>query len=120
MEKSNIDIDKQTIVIDNGSHSIKAGFAGYEVPCAVFPTMVGYPKQSCNAIQGTNLKSLYIGDEAMEKRGVLNFSCPIQDGIVENWEDMEKIWHHTFYDQLRIAPEDAEGVLLTAVPVKSE
>ena len=26
-------------------------------------------------------------------------------GIVTNWEDMEKIWHHTFFNELRVAPE---------------
>ena len=29
---------------------------------------------------------------------------------------MEKIWHHTFYNELRCAPEEALGVLLTEVP----
>ena len=28
------------------------------------------------------------------------FCCryPIEHGIVTNWDDMEKIWHHTFYN----------------------
>jgi len=34
------------IVIDNGSHTIKAGFAGEDEPQIVFPTIVGYPKHS--------------------------------------------------------------------------
>lgn len=29
---------------------------------------------------------------------------------------MEKIWHHTFYNKLCIAPEDADCVLLTEAP----
>ena len=33
-------------------------------------------------------------------------------GIVTNWNDMEKILHHTFYNELRVAPEE-NPVLLT-------
>merc|ERR1711939_1170110 len=29
---------------------------------------------------------------------------PIEHGVVTNWDDMEKIWHHTFYNELRVAP----------------
>ena len=30
--------EKKTVVIDNGSDMIKAGFAGEKDPCAIFPT----------------------------------------------------------------------------------
>ena len=52
------------LVIDNGSGMCKAGFAGEEAPRAVYPSIVGRPKHS-SAMQGTQQKSEYIGDEAM-------------------------------------------------------
>jgi actin-related protein len=105
----------QTLIIDNGSGMVKAGFAGEEAPRAVFPSIVGRPKGS-SAMQGVMQKSEYIGDEAMAKKSVLNLSYPIAAGIVESWEDMEKVWHHTFYNELRVDPAEAVGVLLTEAP----
>lgn len=48
--------------------------------------------------------------------GVLELEHPISTGIVENWDDMEKVWHHAFYNELRIEPEECEGVLMTEAP----
>merc|ERR1719427_991477 len=46
---------------------------------------------------GMAQKDAYIGDEAQSKRGVLKLSYPIEHGIITSWDDMEKIWHDTFY-----------------------
>lgn len=103
------------IVIDNGSGMCKAGFASEDAPRAVFPCIVGRPKHP-DVMVGMQQHDSYVGDAALVRRGVLSIRYPIEHGIVTNWDDMEKIWHHTFYNELRIDP-DQHPVMLTEAPL---
>ena len=59
-------------------------------------------KCSQGVMVGKNQKDSYVGEKAQSKRGILTLKYPIEHGIVTNWDDMEKIWHHTFLSLIHI------------------
>merc|ERR1719192_1125972 len=61
-------------------------------------------------------KSMYIGDEAQAKRGILSLRYPIAHGIISNYDEMEAIWQHTFFNEMRVDPAGYK-VLLTEAPM---
>eukprot|EP01084_Bolivina_argentea_P048108 88653_1 len=107
--------DMQAIVIDNGSATIKAGFSGDDKPISIFPSTVGRVND-IDTISSTTTQNIFVGIEAEQQKDTLNIKYPIQHGIVTSWDDMEKIWHHTFYNELKVAPEE-HGVLATESPL---
>ena len=107
--------ERPHIIIDNGSGYLKAGFAGEDGPRAKFPAIVGRPKVP-GIMVGSEQKDYFVGSQANEKRGILILEYPIEHGMVENWDNMEKIWDHTFANELRVAPEE-HNVMLTEAPM---
>ena len=57
-----------------------------------------------------------MGEEAKTKKDVLFLESPIESGIVKNWDDMEKVWHHTLFSELRVSPEE-HPVMLTETSI---
>ena len=104
------------VVIDNGTGFMKGGFSGENAPRAVFPTLIGTPKEN-KLLTDKNIPRI-IGQEALEKIGMANVRAPIEKGIIKDWEDMEIIWHHMLYDELRIAPDD-HNIILTDIPLNA-
>ena len=98
-----------SIIIDNGSGIVKGGLSGDEAPRSIFPNVVGKPKNAAIVV-GADNKECYLGSEALNKKGVLKLSYPIEHGIIQDWQDMEKVWHHCFYSELLV--DTAEQPLL--------
>ncbi|KAH3758935.1 actin 7 [Pelomyxa schiedti] len=105
-----------TLVVDLGSGTTKAGFGGDDAPRAVFPSVIGRPRGPTLVGMGPGL---FAGDSALSKRGILNLNYPIRRGIVTNWEEVEKLLHYTFYDELRVEPSDFT-VLISRTPFNPE
>lgn len=109
------EVDISAAVIDNGSGLCKAGLAGEDAPKSCFPTVVGKPKMQ-GLLVGTDQRDAYVGDEAIHKRGVLNLYYPIKHGIIDNWDDIEKVWHHCYFSELLVPPEE-HPCLMTESPL---
>ena len=71
----------------------------------MFPTTIGTPKYNKSMIDvGHFTRDYYIGEEAMQLKGLMKLHFPIEHGRVDDWPTMEKIWHYTFYSDLRVDP----------------
>ena len=67
------------------------GFAGEDAPRV--PSVVGYYCRSTfmNTIQEDFMEPQFVGCEAQRKHGILTLKYPIEHGIVNNWDNMEKV-----------------------------
>jgi len=72
------------IVIDAGSGTIKAGYAGHDTPKAIFETVIGKPDKS--STNSNDSKDSYIGKDIQklrEKQSKVPEKRPIKDGIID-------------------------------------
>lgn len=97
------DIDP-AIVIDLGSHSIKAGFSGEDTPRVTIPTIIGKPRDPALMI-GMVQKEYYTGWDAWNKKHLLTISNPIYEGVVTNFEELQKILEDLANYELKISYE---------------
>jgi len=88
-----------------------AGFAGDDAPRSLFPNLMGSVRVRQSMI-GIRSRMDFVGDEAQAKRGMCEINYPIENGYIQDYTDLECILHHTWYNELRIAPEE-HPMLLT-------
>ncbi|ORX36794.1 actin family [Kockovaella imperatae] len=108
-------LTNQPVVIDNGSGTIKAGFAGQEQPSCYIPSFVGRPKH-LRVMAGAIEDNLFIGKKAQDLRGLLKIMYPMEHGVVTDWDDMERIWGWVYAEGLKALSEE-HPVLLTEAPL---
>ncbi|KAJ3352811.1 Actin-2 [Entophlyctis luteolus] len=80
-----------------------------------FISSVGRPKHTrimAGAVEGDT----FIGSRAHELRGLLRVKYPMEHGIVTDWTDMERVWHHVYSEELKTLSEE-HPVLLTEAPL---
>ncbi|GAA5965870.1 hypothetical protein JCM8115_000728, partial [Rhodotorula mucilaginosa] len=97
------------VVLDIGSHAVKAGYAGEDAPKAVFPSAyaaVPNPDAPASAsyIHG-NSAHLY-----RPRASIHNF---VQDGIVADWDAASRAIEHAFAQRLRLDSLEEYPLLTT-------
>ncbi|KAK9130424.1 hypothetical protein Sjap_010911 [Stephania japonica] len=126
------------IVLDLGSYTCKAGYAGEDAPKAVFPSVVGAidqsgvgdvksekesdsmldPKSVIKTFDSEKSKvnrKLYVGSQALGyRRDHMEVISPIKDGVIADWDIVDSIWNHAFRERLLIDPQ--EHPMLLAEP----
>ena len=108
----------ESIIIDNGSNTCKAGFSDDDMPRVEIPTVYGSPSQEGGGT--TDQLDTFVGEEAISKGGILDIKNPIIKGEFLDWEGMEKIWKHIFYNELMAETKSHPVIMSEAAFSKHE
>ncbi|KAI1192420.1 actin family [Nemania serpens] len=106
----------RTLVLDNGAHTIKAGFVTDHVAA------VDRPRVIPNCIARDRDGKTYVASELSQCADFSEavFRRPVEKGFVVNWEAQKDIWEREFLDPNAPQPCDpAETSLLLAEPANS-
>lgn len=96
------------MVLTYGSGFVRLGWADVDArPRATFPAVTGRLKQYTMMM----CKSHYAGDEVLARREQFRLIRPVERGRVANWDEVEYLWNHAFYNEIRVAPEEHALVL---------
>jgi len=99
----------QPVVIDNGTGYTKMGFAGNVEPQYIIPTVTA-SKTDVDSMKGKRdgVEDLdfFIGDKALNNNSTHQINYPIRGGIIDNWDNMERLWSRCMFEYLRCEPEE--------------
>ncbi|XP_037741952.2 actin-like protein 9 [Chelonia mydas] len=100
------------VVIETGTGSCKAGFAGQQKPKSIVGTLVGHLSER-SIKSGRTGPDTFIGERARVQPNV-EIIEPVRNGIIIDWEAAEVLWRHMLYHDLKVPPE--EHALLMSDP----
>ena len=104
-----------TIVLDLGGGSLKVGYGGEDAPRRQVPTVLGTPRHpGVGGIMMGAKQDAYVGQEALDRRGVLGLTRPMDRRRVVDWAAMDSLLYHALYVELLAAPDDHPVMLLDA------
>jgi len=113
--------DRPAIVIDNGTGYTKMGYSGNVEPQYIVPTILASKAEKggqANSNEGLEDLDFYIGNEATLHSSSHQINYPIRHGLVDNWDNMERLWQQCIFKYLRCEPED-HYFLLTEPPLNT-
>ena len=113
-------MSNSTVVLDNGTGFVKCGYSGASFPSNVIATQIGRPVLRIKSKKANkNLKDIMIGDETEGVSHLLELSKPVENGVIQNMEEMVKIWDYTFSSKMRIETEN-KSILISEAPFCSK
>lgn len=90
----------RTLVLDNGAHTLKAGFVTAE--------SIDEPRVIPNCIARDRTRKTYVASDLSKCKdfGEVAYRRPVDKGYTVNWEAQKEIWDHEFFN--RDAPQKCD------------
>ncbi|RHY52071.1 hypothetical protein B5M09_007040 [Aphanomyces astaci] len=95
----------------------KMGYAGNAEPSYIIPSTIAVGADNnasggrtgggrVGQSQGIDDLDFHIGNAAFENSSTHQLNYPIKQGIIDNWDNMEKLWQRCLFQHLRCEPEE--------------
>jgi actin-related protein len=97
----------------------KMGYAGNVEPQYIIPTVLATRADEGGVqkkMDGVEDLDFYVGDAALANSTTYQINYPIRHGLIDNWDNMERLWQRCMFEYLRCEPEE-HYVMLTEPPL---
>ncbi|KAJ7591293.1 actin-related protein Arp4p [Mycena floridula] len=108
------------LVVDIGTSSLRAGHAGDDTPRAIIPTSYGYHRsppdedvtmgdsaENSEHVSKPKYAKMFLGQNGPSLwREGMEIGNPIVDGLVSDFEPVQKLIHHAIVDVMRCNPSE--------------